>query len=265
MNGLSSYSFDAGSATHPGKVRSRNEDACLVRTDAGLWAVADGMGGHEAGDVASQLIVNALDSISEASSAVQLLEETESRIFLANQQIIDLSRQRGGAVIGSTVTVLLISEDHYACLWAGDSRLYIVQDNSIRQVSHDHTEVEEMLARGAVTAEEAKHWPQNVITKAVGIQDNPELEIVTGAFAEHDVFVLCSDGLTKHVADEEILQLVSACGAQESSAALVDLAVERGGLDNVTVVVVRPIRKESSREPTVTLAAEDTPDTNIWE
>ena len=265
MGGPSSYSFEAGSATHPGKVRSRNEDACLVRTDAGLWAVADGMGGHEAGDVASQLIVRALDGISEAESAVQLLEETESRIFLANQQIIDLSRQRGGAVIGSTVTVLLISEDHYACLWAGDSRLYLIQDGSIMQVSHDHTEVEEMLARGAVTAEEAKHWPHNVITKAVGIHDNPELEVVSGAFAEHDVFVLCSDGLTKHVSDEEIRQLACTQDAQTSSAALVDLAVERGGLDNVTVVVVRPIRKESSRERTVTLASEDAPDTNIWE
>jgi serine/threonine protein phosphatase PrpC len=122
-----------------------------------------------------------------------------------------------------------------------------------------------MLARGAVTAEEAKHWPQNVITKAVGIHDNPELEVVTGAFAEHDVFVLCSDGLTKHVSDDEIRQLACTQDAQASSAALVDLAVERGGLDNVTVVVVRPIRKESSRERTVTLASEDAPDTNIWE
>src|SRR5437870_567355 len=99
------FTFDAGSMTHPGKVRPRNEDSHLVRTDAGLWAVADGMGGHEAGDVASQLIVKALDTIIDAGSAIELLEETENRILLANRQIIELSRRRGGAVIGSTVAI----------------------------------------------------------------------------------------------------------------------------------------------------------------
>src|SRR5260370_5485108 len=112
---VSPLSFDVSSVTHAGKVRVRNEDSCLVRTDAGLWAVADGMGGHEAGDVASQLIVSALDTISAASSAMRLLEETESRIYLANRQIVEMGRLRGGAVIGSTVAILLISEDHYAC------------------------------------------------------------------------------------------------------------------------------------------------------
>ncbi|MGH6704675.1 MAG: PP2C family protein-serine/threonine phosphatase, partial [Bradyrhizobium sp.] len=121
------FTFDAGSATHRGKVRARNEDSHLVRTDAGLWAIADGMGGHEAGDVASQLIVKALDTIVASGSAIELLAETESRILVANRQIIELSRQRGGAVIGSTVAILLISEDHYACLWAGDSRLYLAR------------------------------------------------------------------------------------------------------------------------------------------
>jgi serine/threonine protein phosphatase PrpC len=163
------FTFDAGSMTHAGKVRPRNEDSHLVRTDAGLWAVADGMGGHEAGDVASQLVVKALDTITDAGSAIELLEETENRILLANRQIIELSRRRGGAIIGSTVAILLISEDHYACLWAGDSRLYLVGRGTIRQVSRDHTEVEEMLASGAVTAEEAKTWPNNVITWAVGV------------------------------------------------------------------------------------------------
>jgi protein phosphatase len=240
----SSYIFDAGSATHPGKVRSRNEDAYLVRTDAGLWAVADGMGGHEAGDLASKIVVEALNGISETNSAADLLEEAGNRIFMANRQIIDVSRQRDGAVIGSTVTILLISENHYACMWAGDSRLYLVGQNGIRQVSRDHTEIEEMLASGAVTMEEAKHWPRNVITRAVGVHDNPELEIVTGEFEGSDVFVLCSDGLTKHVTDDEILEYVSARDAQTSSTELVDLAVQRGGLDNVTVVVVRPLPKE---------------------
>jgi protein phosphatase len=236
-----------------------------VRADAGLWAVADGMGGHEAGDLASQLIVKALDGVPETSSAVELLEATESRLFLANQSIIEISRQRGGAVIGSTVAILLISEDHYACIWAGDSRLYLISRSTIRQISRDHTEVEEMLASGAVTAEEAKHWPHNVITKAIGVHDNPELEIVTGAFEDNDVFVLCSDGLTKHVSDEEIRQQASARSAQGSCDALVALAIERGGHDNVTVIVVRPMRKESGREQDDPAALATHPKTDIWE
>jgi serine/threonine protein phosphatase PrpC len=262
----SPFRFDAGSATHAGRVRPRNEDSHLVRTDAGLWAVADGMGGHDAGDVASQLIISALDTITAAESAIRLLEETENRILLANRQIIEMSRQRGGTVIGSTVAILLISEDHYACVWAGDSRLYLVRRDTIRQLSRDHTEIEEMLASGAVTAEEAKNWPNNVITRAVGVQDNPELEIVTGAFEDCDIFVLCSDGLTKHVADDEIHRCVSTLDAQTSSAALVHLALERGGLDNVTVVVVRPTRQQPQKERTVPAAILQEPAaTDVWE
>jgi serine/threonine protein phosphatase PrpC len=259
----SPYIFDAGSATHPGKVRRRNEDAVLARADVGLWAVADGMGGHDAGDLASQLIVQALDGISSATSAIELLEETENRIFEANRQIIEISRQRGGAVIGSTVAILLISEDHYACIWAGDSRLYLASHGVVRQVSRDHTEVEELIASGAMTSEEARLWPQNVITKAVGVHENPELEIVTGAFEDSDIFVLCSDGLTKHVSDKEILQQVSAGSAQSSCDALIELALNRGGLDNVTVVVVRPIRVTDAGADAG--ATEGLPNTGIWE
>jgi serine/threonine protein phosphatase PrpC len=260
------FTFDAGSATHPGNVRPRNEDSHLVRSDAGLWAVADGMGGHEAGDVASQLIVKALDTIAASGSAIELLAETENRILVANRQIIELSRQRGGAVIGSTVAILLISEDHYACLWAGDSRLYLARRDMIQQVSRDHTEVEEMLASGALTADEVENWPNNVITRAVGIQDDPELEIVTGAFEDCDIFVLCSDGLTKHVADDEILQCVSSHDAQTSSTALVELALERGGLDNVTVIVVQPRRQRPKKEGTVPAAIlQAPPTTDVWE
>lgn len=261
----SAYAFDAGSATHPGKVRPRNEDAHLSRADIGLWAVADGMGGHEAGDLASQLIVRALDGISSAISAAQLLQETESRLFEANRQIVEISRQRGGAVIGSTVAVLLISEDHFACIWAGDSRVYLASQGSMRQVSRDHTEVEEMIASGAMTTEEAKHWPQNVITKAVGVDETPEFEIVSGAFQESDIFVLCSDGLTKHVSDEEILQYVSAAPPQSSCEALIELALERGGLDNITVVVVRPARATPSGDRTIPCVTQASPRTGIWE
>lgn len=259
------YQFDAGAMTHPGRVRSRNEDALLVRADLGLWAVADGMGGHEAGDVASRVIVEALDSISNATSAVHLLEETENRLSEANRTIIDLSSSRGGSIIGSTIAILLIFDGHYACLWAGDSRLYFVNDGVLRQLSRDHTEAEELVAQGVMTAEEARSWPQNVITRAIGVHDDPEIEIVTGAFGDSDIFILCSDGLTKHVSDEEIFEHVSAGDAQSACEALVGLALNRGGSDNITVIVVRPVRKPGLADFEIAEGAEKLPEPDIWE
>lgn len=242
---------DVGSVTHTGMVRERNEDSCLVRTDIGLWAVADGMGGHEAGDLASQIVVRSLDGISEPASSADLLEQCENRIFRANQEIMDLSRSRHGAVIGTTAAILLVREQHYACLWAGDSRVYLIKDGSIGQVSRDHTEVEALIADGTLSREDAMNWPSNVITRAIGVAADVELEVVTGPADTGDIFVLCSDGLTRHLQDEEILQQVTTRNAQASCDAMLALALERGGMDNVTVVVVRLLPTlRRSLEPT---------------
>jgi serine/threonine protein phosphatase PrpC len=242
---------DVGSVTHTGMVRERNEDSCLVRTDIGLWAVADGMGGHEAGDMASQIVVRSLDGIADPASSAELLQECEERIFRANQEIMDLSSARNGAIIGTTAAILLLREEHYACVWAGDSRVYLIKNGSIGQVSRDHTEVEELVAVGALSREDARNWPNNVITRAVGVAPDLELEVVTGPVASGDIFVLCSDGLTKHVHDGEILEQVTSRNAQASCEAMLDLALERGGTDNVSVVVIRvlPTVRRSS-EPT---------------
>ncbi|HEX2654699.1 MAG TPA: protein phosphatase 2C domain-containing protein [Xanthobacteraceae bacterium] len=242
---------DVGSVTHTGMVRERNEDSCLVRTDIGLWAVADGMGGHEAGDMASQIVVRSLDGIADPASSAELLQECEERIFRANQEIMDLSSARNGAIIGTTAAILLLREEHYACVWAGDSRVYLIKNGSIGQVSRDHTEVEELVAGGALSREDARNWPNNVITRAVGVAPDLELEVVTGPVASGDIFVLCSDGLTKHVHDGEILEQVTSRNAQASCEAMLDLALERGGTDNVSVVVIRvlPTVRRSS-EPT---------------
>ena len=242
---------DVGSVTHTGMVRERNEDSCLVRTDIGLWAVADGMGGHEAGDMASQIVVRSLDGIADPASSAELLQECEGRIFRANQEIMDLSSARNGAIIGTTAAILLLREEHYACVWAGDSRVYLIKNGSIGQVSRDHTEVEELVAGGALSREDARNWPNNVITRAVGVAPDLELEVVTGPVASGDIFVLCSDGLTKHVHDDEILEQVTSRNAQASCEAMLDLALERGGTDNVSVVVIRvlPAARRSS-EPT---------------
>jgi serine/threonine protein phosphatase PrpC len=237
--GASPLRFDVSSVTHAGKVRERNEDACLVRTDTGLWMVADGMGGHQAGDLASRILVESLDAIEQPEAALDLLEQCEMQIFRANQQIMDLSRARDGATIGTTAAVLLVRDRHYACVWAGDSRIYLINGGSIKQLSRDHTEVEELVAAGTLSREDAKTWRNNVITRAVGVAEDLELEIVTGSADPGDIFVICSDGLTKHLRDDEILQYAAARNARAACEVMLELALERGGFDNVTIVVVR--------------------------
>src|SRR5215475_9795103 len=128
---VSQLRFDVSSVTHAGKVRERNEDSCLVRTDTGLWAVADGMGGHEAGDLASQILVQSLDAINQPEAALDLLEQCETQIFSANRRIMDLSRARNGATMGTTAAILLVRDRHYACIWAGDSRVYLINGGEI--------------------------------------------------------------------------------------------------------------------------------------
>ena len=248
---VSPSSFDVSSVTHAGKVRERNEDACLVRTDTGLWAVADGMGGHEAGDLASRILVESLNAIAQPEAALDLLEQCETQIVHANQRIRDLSRARHGATIGTTVAVLLVRDRHYACLWAGDSRIYLISGGTISQLSRDHTEVEELVAAGTLSREDAETWPNNVITRAIGTAEELELEIVTGAADPGDVFVICSDGLTKHLRDDEILGYAAGRNARAACEAMLELALQRGGLDNVTVVVVRLLAPAPrSSEPT---------------
>src|SRR5258708_35050830 len=148
---VSPSSFDVSSVTDAGQVRVRNEDSCLVRTDTGLWAVADGMGGHEAGDLASRILVESLNAIKQPEAALDLLEQCETQIFRANQRIVALSRERHGATIGTTAAVLLLRDEHYACVWAVDSRGYLINGGAIRQGSRDHTGIEELGATGTLT------------------------------------------------------------------------------------------------------------------
>jgi serine/threonine protein phosphatase PrpC len=231
--------IQAGAATHVGKVRRRNEDNYLVATRRGLWAVADGMGGHAGGDFASRVVVEELAAIAVPATASQLLASCEQHIVSANSRLKKLGDERG-AVIGTTVAVLLIFDGHYAAVWSGDSRIYRVRKRRIDQISVDHTEVQELIAEGKLTAEEARGWPgRNIITRAIGVSDYPELEIKGGALEPGDIFVICSDGLTAHVEDKEILALGSGHPPQKACDLLVDLTLDRGAVDNVTVVAVR--------------------------
>ncbi len=218
---------------------------------SGLWLVADGMGGHAAGEVASASIIEHLSTIGVASSAPDLRARFEDRIVRANAQIWAIAQARGGGTIGSTVAALLTFERQFACVWLGDSRVYLVRGGVLTQLSHDHTEVQELLDRGVLTPAEARVWPRrNVITRAVGADQDIVIDIELGMARPGDVFVLNSDGLTAHVSDAEILAIASTEEPEPACQRLLDMVLERGGTDNVTIIVVKCVATAPDNERT---------------
>ena len=162
---------ECSARTHVGRVRKLNEDNYLDRSAVGLWTVADGMGGHQAGDVASTLIVEAMQQVDNFSSGYAFLDDVRDRLQRVNRTLIARAALLApGSVIGSTVVVLLIYEDHYACLWAGDSRIYLLRKGMMHQLTRDHSMLQELLDSGSLHRAEAKSFRRsNVITRAVGV------------------------------------------------------------------------------------------------
>lgn len=247
-----SFRIDSEGRSDVGRVRTLNEDSLLLRPDIGIWAVADGMGGHHAGDFASQTLVAELDRLAPAASAPELLTAMEDRVIAANETLRKTARERGEhAIIGSTLASLVIFNGAYACVWSGDSRVYRVRGGAIEQISRDHTEAQELVDRGTITAQEAKTWPRkNVITRAIGVFDAPELEMVQGRIEDGDTFVLCSDGLTEHVRDEEILDAAAQRPLSRACDKLIEMTLQRGAKDNVTVIAVS-CREATQLQPRV--------------
>jgi serine/threonine protein phosphatase PrpC len=230
--------FESYGLSHRGCVRDLNEDRFLMEPGSGIWVVADGLGGHDAGEVASASIVDHLGTIGIATSATDLRARFEDRLNRAHQEIRRIARSRG-VTIGSTVAALLAMDGRFACLWSGDSRVYLVRNGSITQVSRDHTEAQELLDRGVITADEARDWPRkNVITRAVGVTDEIAMDFQHGETLPGDVFILCTDGLTAHVGDAEIRATALSEPPQAACEMLLKLTLARGGTDNVTVLVV---------------------------
>ncbi len=230
----------SGFLTHRGVVRSHNEDSLLSLPESGLWVVADGMGGHEAGEVASGTIVQAESTIGRPDSAADLQQRFLARLLLAHQSIREHSRRLGGVTVGSTVAALLCCEGYFACIWAGDSRVYLRRDGILTQLTTDHTEAQELMRQGILTREQALTWPRkNVITRAIGVFEEPNSEQVSGQVLPGDTFLLCSDGLTEHVTDDEIAAHLTNPIPQACCDSLVTLTLARGARDNVSVIVVR--------------------------
>jgi len=230
--------LDAQAVSHRGTVRSRNEDAFVERADIGLWAVADGAGGHGAGDVASAAVARALIDLPTGLTGAEILAQVRLRLGAVNTDLQRLASESAtGETPVTTVVVLMARGGHFACLWAGDSRAYLLREGELQQITRDHSLVQELVASGLVSPEDAESHPQaNVITRAVGSPEPLELDKVSGRLQAGDVLLMCSDGLFKALPEAELAgALLDGCSAQQ----LLDQALQAGARDNVTVVVVR--------------------------
>ncbi|MEZ5666441.1 MAG: protein phosphatase 2C domain-containing protein [Alphaproteobacteria bacterium] len=234
------FRFRSHGVTHIGNVRKLNEDAFLDRGDIGLWVVADGMGGHQSGDYASRLIVETLAAVRAPDSASALLHDVKHRLDQVHIALQTEAASRGeGAVIASTVAALMAHGAHYACVWAGDSRVYRCRGGELRQLTTDHSYVQTLVDQGLLAPDKvAAHPYANVVTRAVGTDQTLELDIATGELAAHDRFLLCSDGLNRQVLDGQIAGVLAGADCAKAAAALIDLALSTGARDNVTAVVI---------------------------
>jgi protein phosphatase len=231
--------IEFGHGTHVGLRRTRNEDTYYADPALGLFLVADGMGGHQHGEVASALVRDAVvDMVARGQSLPDAVRGAGARL---------LDHARGSHAdalpMGTTVAALRLVDEGYEVAWVGDSRVYLWQDG-LRQISHDHSLVQELVATGSLDpALAARHPQRNVITQALGITASEQLHIgmARGQLARGMAFLLCSDGLTEEVGDRAIAAIVGRqdLAAQECVDHLLLAALDGGGKDNVTVIVAR--------------------------
>ncbi len=234
------FDHDFAALSDRGRVRQQNEDSVGAFPEFGLWVIADGMGGHAAGDVASRIIVEELGSTGVPISAQDQRARVQERLARAHQRILSHSRDRGLGGAGSTVAALLLHGAELACIWAGDSRIYLMRDGNLTPLTRDHSEVALLVAAGTLTEDQARTAPRrNVITRAIGIGQAVEPDTVSGVIKDGDRLVLCSDGLTEHLTDAEIAGFAGRRLSAESVAqALINETLQRGARDNVSVIVV---------------------------
>jgi len=233
--------FKSSAATHVGMVRKLNEDAFAERSDIGVWAVADGMGGHEAGEVASLAVTTHISELINKNSFEDMLEAVQQSIIAANSELLahadSYDTQR---VPGSTVVVLLIFADQGAVVWCGDSRIYRRRERQVEQLTRDHSHVQDLVDQNIIRAEDAESHPMaNVITRAVGINDPVEIEHKLIDVKSDDQFLLCSDGLSRLVSIEEIESMMANRDSEEVTQSLLHTALVRGAPDNVTLICVK--------------------------
>lgn len=221
--------------TDVGKIRNRNEDAAIIGD--GFFVVCDGMGGHKAGDVASRMAVDIINE--ELASKPRSIKTLLTAIHQANDSVYRLAQSdRQFLGMGTTLTAMLVDEDQVVLAQIGDSRAYLYRGGVLRQCTHDHSVVAELVRMGSLSKDEARAHPQrNLITRSLGTETHVEVDLFEIGRHKGDWWLLCSDGLTDLVSDVEMQDILYRASLEEAADALLALALARGGSDNVTLLL----------------------------
>lgn len=233
------YPWRSAGRTAQGKSRSRNEDAFLDCPQRGCWAVADGMGGHHAGNVASQRVISGLAALPGQGALDQRIEAVRRCLRGLDSQLQHADGVAG--VMGSTVVVLLLEQDRAACLWAGDSRCYLWRGQRLYQLSRDHSLQQHLMDKQRLSPELAQAHPgARALTRAVGARQPLNLEILELRARTGDVFLLCSDGLYQGLSHRELGWAMSAGTPRQAVEHLFSAALRGRARDDLTAVVIQP-------------------------
>ncbi|SEC15030.1 protein serine/threonine phosphatase [Pseudomonas frederiksbergensis] len=229
--------------TDPGKVRARNEDAFLDCPQQGLWVVADGMGGHQGGDIASQLIVASLAELPVQDDFDERLNGIRQCLHWLNRRLgqeLTVTAGRHDSIMGSTVVALLLEGNRAACIWAGDSRCYLWRGQRLYQLSKDHSLQQQLIDEQNMSIEDARAHPSaHALTRAVGAAEQLKLEVLELEVYPGDAFLLCSDGLYQGLTSDAIGNALSLAVPRVALERLFDAALRGSARDNLTAVVIR--------------------------
>lgn len=229
--------FTGAGMTHAGRVRDRNEDSILTDPAGVLWAVADGMGGHGHGDVASEIVIDCLSTLDDSVPAA---DELRRGLIRANSRIARVSAEHGWHSIGATVVAMMIQNSMAVIAWAGDCRAYLLRHGHLRLLTRDHTVVQDMVDQGILQENERDRHPQShVVTRAVGAEADMQPDVTSTPLVPGDRILLCSDGLTGCLGDHDVTaHMQAAANPRALCLALVTHALENGAPDNVSVIGV---------------------------
>ncbi len=233
--------WTSSGSTNKGKVRAINEDSFLDRPTAGIWVVADGMGGHEAGEIASRMITESLNEFIPPDTLGKFIDTVEDTLLDVDRKLRDLATiEYGNRTIGSTVVVLIAFKNYIAYLWAGDSRAYLFREGKLKQLTVDHSEIQNLIDMGAISPEHANNHPaSNIITRAVGAVHELHIDVGVEKTYDGDTFLLCTDGLYRDLNEEEMTNLLAKEDTETIGNELIELALTKQARDNITVVVGR--------------------------
>lgn len=240
MHNFQPFEWSSSGRCATGNVRKINEDNFREFKHKGIWVVADGMGGHDSGDLASRSVVESLERVKAANGLNETLDEIRSQLEEVNQYLFRKAAERGpNRTIGSTVVVMVVDQGQCAFLWAGDSRLYRLRAGILERLTRDHSQVQAIIDLGMLKPEDAENHPAaNTITRAVGAFEAIELDVRNTDLQSGDVYLLCSDGLYKELSEEEIAGILEQRDCRNACSDLVDLALKRRCRDNVTALVI---------------------------